>query len=97
MSIVGVLLFLSFSPLLVGQAGDARSEGNGYNLVRWIVAGGGSVPAENSSGYTVGGTAGQPDVSVRTGEGYNLESTFWGDGPTAWRGIYVPLVQRSLG
>ena len=42
-----------------------------YDLSWWTVDGGGTT-LSTGEGYTLGGTAGQPDAGVLTGEGYTL-------------------------
>ncbi len=70
---------------------DAQS--NTYDLSWWTVDGGGITPNENS-GYTLGGTAGQPDAAVWSGGDYTLAGGFWGGVAVEYR-IYMPLVLRG--
>jgi hypothetical protein len=69
-----------------GQAGE-------YDLSWWTVDGGG-VTSSDSSGYSLGGTAGQPDAAVWSGGDYVLAGGFWGGVAVEFR-IYLPLVLRS--
>jgi hypothetical protein len=64
-----------------------------YSLSWWTVDGGG-VTANDSSGYALGGTAGQPDAAVWSGDDYVLEGGFWGGVAVEYR-IYLPLVLRN--
>lgn len=70
----------------------------GYDLSWWTVDGGGGMD-NAADGYALGGTAGQPDAGLLTGDnGYTLLGGFWsGEGgpvPPAHR-VYLPLVMRQ--
>ena len=69
--------------------------GGGYDL-SWNTADGGGATFSTGGGYSLGGTAGQPDAGLLSGGGYTLGGGFWCGG--AWSGvkyqIYVPLVMR---
>ena len=56
--------------LLAALTGAALAQANGYTLPWWTVDGGG--------GYTLSGTAGQPDAGPLVGGGYTLHGGFWG-------------------
>jgi hypothetical protein len=71
----------------------AANEEPGYDLSWWTVDGGGTTPNEGS-GYTLSGTAGQPDAAVWSGDNYVLEGGFWGGVAVEYR-IYLPLVLRN--
>jgi hypothetical protein len=45
-------------------------------------------------GYTLGGTAGQPDAGLLTGGGYTLAGGFW-TGSLFGSRVYLPLVLRN--
>jgi hypothetical protein len=82
--------------LLIAPAAQAQS-GGGYDLSWWTVDGGGGTAHADSSGYTLSGTAGQPDAGAGEGDSYVLVSGFW-SGSTAASGdyrIYLPLVVRN--
>jgi hypothetical protein len=66
---------------------------NGYDLSCWTVDGGGVTPNDNS-GYTLGGTSGQPDAAIWSGGDYILAGGFWGGVAVEYR-IYLPLVLRG--
>jgi hypothetical protein len=70
----------------------AANEEPGYDLSWWTVDGGGAMPSD-SNGYSLGGTAGQPDAAVWSGDDYILAGGFWG-GAVEYR-IYLPLVLRG--
>jgi hypothetical protein len=55
---------------------------------------GGGATFAKSNGYSLGGTAGQPDASVWRGDGYTLAGGFWGGAMGEYR-IYLPLVLRN--
>ncbi len=67
-----------------------------YTVDWWTVDGGGAT-FSTGAGYSLGGTAGQPDAGVLAGGGYTLGGGFWKGGPLAalWYSIYLPLVLRS--
>ena len=91
-------------PLALALLAQARSapvasprQAGGYDLSWWTVDGGGGSVAEESSGYALAGTAGQPDAAVLAGGGYTLRAGFWGGverGPEGYV-ILLPLVLRS--
>jgi hypothetical protein len=68
----------------------------GYDLSWWSVDAGGET-FSTGDGYTLGGTAGQPDANVLHGGAYTLAGGFWGGGETIGepREVYLPLVMRS--
>jgi len=72
----------------------------GYDLT-WNTVDGGGVSYASGGGYTLGGTAGQPDAAVWTGStGYTLSGGFWhasADGGTPPGGeteVYLPLIVK---
>ncbi len=71
---------------------SAQSDG-GYDLNWWTVDGGGYTWSEGS-GYTLGGTVGQPDAGALSGGGYTLAGGFWGGAAVQHR-IHLPLVVRN--
>ena len=70
--------------------------GGSYDLT-WSSVDGGGGTFSHGGGYSLGGTAGQPDAGLLTGGGYTLGGGFWGGGALAGvkYQIYVPLVMRS--
>ena len=76
-------------------AGAAWASTAGYDLAWWTVDGGGQTFG-SGGGYTLGGTAGQPDPGLLTGGGYALGGGFWAGGAAAVTyGIYLPLVLQG--
>ncbi len=77
----------------------ALSDDAGYDLSWWTVDGGGGYVTDESSSYTLGSTAGQPDAGQLAGGGYTLAGGFWAGGSAAAGppsfSIYLPLVLRS--
>jgi hypothetical protein len=55
---------------------DALEPQSGYDLGWWTVDGGGGA-SDAATGYRLSGTAGQPDSSAWSGEGYTLGGGFW--------------------
>lgn len=91
---LGIALALVALLLLVGGA-MAQSPTQGYDLSWWTVDGGGGTL--EGGGYSLGGTAGQPDASILTGEGYTLAGGFWrGGAPVSQpHRVYLPLLMRD--
>jgi hypothetical protein len=90
-----ITVCLTLGALLV-LSGVALAQSGGYDLSWWTVDGGGQT-FSSGGGYTLGGTAGQPDPGLLTGGGYALGGGFWGGGAAAvaYR-IYLPLVLRGF-
>jgi hypothetical protein len=89
---LAILICITALSTTVNQAALAQS-GPGYELSWWTVDGGGVTPNDNS-GYTLGGTSGQPDAAVWSGGDYVLAGGFWG-GVAVEYFIYLPLVLRG--
>ena len=70
-----IIGLLALALLLVGTA----LASGGYDLAWWTVDGGGATFSAGG-GYTLGGTAGQPDAGQLGGAGYTLGGGFWGGG-----------------
>jgi hypothetical protein len=92
----GMFLVLATCCLLLplGLVGLAQG---GYELSWWTVDGGGGTWS-SGGGYTLGGTAGQPDAGVLAGGGYTLGGGFWRGGevlPPVYE-IYLPVVLRRF-
>ena len=60
----------------------------------WWTVDGGATTTSSGGGYTLGGTAGQPDAGKLTGGDYSLAGGFWG-GVSVEYSVYLPLVMRS--
>ena len=86
------LLILAALLLLVSSVSAATLTPD-YDLSWWTVDGGGTT-LSTGEGYTLGGTAGQPDAGVLTGEGYTLAGGFWG-GVSIEYSVLLPLVVRN--
>ncbi len=100
-TLVIVLLVLAVGTAVVyAQAGDGASASlsAGYDLT-WNTVDGGGVTLASGGGYTLSGTAGQPDAALWSGGGYTLSGGFWhagavtggtpGVGP-----VYLPLIRK---
>jgi uncharacterized membrane protein len=70
--------------------------GGGYDL-SWSTVDGGGGTFSTGGGYSLGGTAGQPDAGLATGGSYTLGGGFWGGGAVTATDnvIYLPLVMRN--
>lgn len=88
-----IFLLLALVASLAISTALAQSEDTGYNLFWWTVDGGGTT-SNTGNGYSLGGTAGQPDASVWAGDGYTLTGGFWGKTTVEYR-VFLPLVLRS--
>ena len=92
---LSLTLGLVIGLLVVGAV--AAQTGGVYDLTWWTVDGGGGTVA--GGGYTLTGTAGQPEPGpALSGGGYTLTNGFWpGEGsapPVSGHTIYLPLVRR---
>jgi hypothetical protein len=79
--------------LAAGVAWAAQS--TDYDLSWWSIDGG-SQTFSSADGYTLSGTAGQPDANVLLGGEYTLAGGFFSGGETVREphGVYLPLVLR---
>lgn len=86
--VVAIALLLAVS--------TALAQGDDYDLYWWTVDGGGGSVSDGSSGYTLMGTAGQPDAGELAGGSYTLNGGFWQGGASA-EGckIYLPLMLKN--
>jgi hypothetical protein len=91
-----LLILLGLTVLLpaIGRVALAQT-GGGYDLTWHTVDGGGGTVS--GGGYTLMGTAGQPDAGdALTGGGYTLVSGFWpGAAVEVKYKIYLPLILRN--
>ncbi len=74
------------------------ADGPGYSLDWWTVDSGGD-SVSGGSGYTLAGTAGQPDTAIWQHGGYSLTGGFWGGVAISSEGtnsIYLPIVLKSF-
>ena len=89
-TLLALALLLSAAPVLAQD---------GYDLSWWTVdGGGGSSPP--GSGYSLGGTVGQPDAAVWAAGGgsptpYSLSGGFWVGSALQDYVIYLPVVLRG--
>ena len=81
-----LLLFLWLPNIALAQGGG------GYDLSWSSLDSGGGYSA--ASGYTLGGTIGQPDAGTLSSDGYTLTGGFWGGAAIQYR-IYLPVILRS--
>jgi hypothetical protein len=91
-----ILLCLLLLLAAAGAVAVRAQGGDEYDLSWWTVDGGGA--KVQGGGFTLVGTAGQPDAAAAVeGGGYRLVGGFWaGAGGVRYR-IYVPLVMRGYG
>ena len=90
-------IVLGLALLLVGAVGLASAE-SGYRVSWWTVdSGGGRLSGEG--GYSLVGTAGQPDAGPPlTSASYSLTSGFWSGAPAVppagEHRVFLPIVLR---
>jgi hypothetical protein len=79
---------------LLGLVSAAQAQQGGpYDLTWWTVDGGGGLV--QGGGYTLTGTAGQPEPApALTGGGLTLTGGFWPGAAVGRYGLYLPLVLR---
>ena len=87
--LIACLLLLAAVPVLA-------QSGAGYDL-SWNTVNGGGGTFSTGGDYSLGGTTGQPDAGLLSGEGYTLAGGFWPGGAVAPSkyGIFLPLVLRN--
>jgi hypothetical protein len=80
------LLLLAAVPVLAQSGGV-------YDLT-WSTIDGGGWTFSEGGGYSVGGTAGQPDAGLLIGDNYTLAGGFWPGGAVAMprQVVYLPVV-----
>jgi hypothetical protein len=90
------VLFLLGAVALGAVAPTLARSGGGYDLSWWTADGGGQTFG-SGGGYSLGGTAGQPDAGLMSGGGYSLAGGFWGGGMAAGPRyyLYLPLAMRN--
>ena len=74
--------------------------GGGYDLT-WNTVDNSGTTFSSGGGYTLGGTAGQPDAAVWSGGGYTLSGGFWhagaagGTPPGGASSVYLPVILKN--
>jgi len=89
-----LLLLLAAVPTLAQSGGGYQVARSGYDLT-WSTVDGGGGTFSTGEGYSLGGTAGQPDAGLLSGGAYTLAGGFWPGGEVAMYRIYLPLVMRN--
>jgi hypothetical protein len=85
-----VVMVMVVGVVVLAQGPDSE----GYKLSWWTVDGGGET-FSTGAGYSLGGTAGQPDAGpVMSGGDYQLTGGFWPGGGGPYR-VYLPVVLRG--
>ena len=93
--LIGVALLALAGLAIHSLPAAAQQPEQTYTLSWWTVDGGGGT-FSTAGGYSLGGTAGQPDAGVLSGGGYTLGGGFWkGGAAAALYRIYLPLVVRG--
>ncbi len=92
---VTYVVYLVLAVLLaVGATAVYAQAGSGYDLTWNTVDTGGVTFAVGAGGYTLGGTAGQPDAAVWSGGGYTLVGGFWHVGVGGGTEVYLPIIVK---
>ena len=70
--------------------------GGGYDLT-WNTVDNGGATFSSGGGYSLGGSAGQPDAAAWSGGGYTLSGGFWhagaaGTTPGGETPVYLPVI-----
>jgi hypothetical protein len=88
---------LALTVLLLLTGAALAQAGGGYDL-GWSSVDAGGYTFSTGSGYSLGGTIGQPDAGVLAGGEYTLGGGFWGGGVMAAQGyeVYVPILLRGV-
>ena len=89
-------ILMALALLLAGVGGALAQSGGGFDLSWYTVDSGGGASA--AGGYSLGGTAGQPDAGALAGGVYTLAGGFWAGGPAGpapGPGVYLPLVVKG--
>jgi hypothetical protein len=89
-------LLLVVAALFLLTSVTLAQSGGGYDLT-WNTVDGGGATFSSGGGYTLGGTAGQPDAGTLSGGGYALAGGFWVSavsqpGPSK---VYLPIIFKN--
>jgi len=90
------LTVVVFGLLAAGVAAVYAQSGGGYDLT-WNTVDGGGTTFSSGGGYSLGGSAGQPDAAAWSGGGYTLSGGFWhagaaGTTPGGETPVYLPVI-----
>ncbi len=90
------LRFVAACCLLLAASTVLAQSGGGFDLT-WSTVDSGGYTFSTGGGYSLGGTAGQPDAGVMEGGVYTLAGGFWPGGAqvTLEQRLYLPLVMRG--
>ena len=92
------LTVVVFGLLAAGVAAVYAQSGGGYDLA-WNTVDTGGVTFATAGGYSLSGTAGQPDAAAWSGSGYTLNGGFWHagvvtGGTSGGADVYLPIIMR---
>jgi hypothetical protein len=95
--LIGLLALLLAAGLLAtapaARAQVSAAPSAGYSLTWYTVDGGGGT-SSSGGGYSLTGTAGQPDAGTLTGPAYTLAGGFWASVAATLHNLFLPLVRR---
>jgi hypothetical protein len=87
-------VLLALGTALVWRAPAARAEPAAAYSISWYTVDGGGGTSAGASGYSLTGTAGQPDAGILRASPYTLGGGFWPSLTQALRELFLPLVRR---
>ena len=99
-SVASTLALVVLLALAVGTVIAYAQAGGGYDLT-WNTVDTGGVTFATAGGYSLGGTAGQPDAATWSGGGYTLAGGFWHGGAAGGEAtpgegeVYLPIIIRQ--
>ena len=96
-SVTYVLAALVVLALAAGTIAVYAQAGGGYDLT-WNTVDGGGATFATGGGYSLGGTAGQPDAATWSNGSYTLSGGFWHAGAAGatlgGAGVYLPIIVK---
>jgi hypothetical protein len=99
--LIGIFAALLLSGAALATAPAARAQvrsapSTGYSITWYTVDGGGGTSTSSGGGYTLSGTAGQPDAGTLTSSSpsYTLAGGFWAGVANLLNNLFLPLVRK---
>ena len=77
--------------MLLGLGAVVSAQAGGFDL-SWFTVDGGGAMSSAGGGYTLDGTAGQPDAGTTSGGGYTVDGGFWAGAATTPTPTVEPLL-----
>jgi hypothetical protein len=89
-ALAAILLLILLASARPAQADSA--EAASFSISWWTVDAGGGV--STATGFSLNGTAGQPDAGSLTSAAFSLSGGFWGGQPGLLNPMFLPFVRR---